>query len=87
MIMDIASYDESDLRGKRMNCRGIVWFRVTKQPRRQRAFPQGKAPLETRLSNEYGDIQITDNSGIILYSDGFTQVVWTQPSPLAFRLG
>ena len=88
MIMDIiASYDESDLSGKCMNCRSIVWFRVTKQTRPQGAFPRGKAPLETRLSNEDGDLQITDNSGIILYSGGFTQVVWTQPSPLAFRLG
>jgi len=74
MIMDIASYDESDLSGKRMNCRGIAWFRVTKQPRPQRAFSQGKAPLETRLSNKDGDLQITDNSGIILYLGGFTQV-------------
>lgn len=56
MIMDRASYDESDLSGKRMNCRGIVWFRATKQPRPQRAFPQGEAPLETRLSNEDGDL-------------------------------
>ena len=32
MIMDIiASYDESDLSGKRMNCRGIVWLRVKKR--------------------------------------------------------